>query len=54
MFNGMGLAWLVSYAALAARGRMVLTRPRIKRTVDRISGSVLIGLGVRLALEHRR
>jgi threonine/homoserine/homoserine lactone efflux protein len=26
----------------------------VRRTVDRISGIVLIGLGVRLALEHRR
>jgi RhtB (resistance to homoserine/threonine) family protein len=53
LFNAMGVIWLVSYAALAARGRVVLTRPRIKRALDRISGVVLIGLGVRLALEHR-
>jgi RhtB (resistance to homoserine/threonine) family protein len=54
LFNAMGVVWLLSYAALAARGRAVLTRPRIKRTLDRISGTVLVALGVRLALEHRR
>jgi threonine/homoserine/homoserine lactone efflux protein len=53
LFNAMGVVWLLGYAALAARGRAVLARPRIKRTLDRISGTVLIGLGVRLALEHR-
>ena len=42
------------HAALAAHGRSVLARPRIKRTLDRISGIVLIGLGARLAFEHRR
>lgn len=54
LFNTMGVAWLVSYAALAANGRAVFARPSVKRALDRISGLVLIGLGVRLALEHRR
>jgi len=54
LFNVMCVVWLVSYAALAARGRSVLTLPRIKRTLDRISGIVLIGLGARLAFQHRR
>jgi threonine/homoserine/homoserine lactone efflux protein len=53
LFNAMGFAWLISYASLAARGRNVLARPRVRRALDRITGLVLIGLGVRLALEHR-
>jgi RhtB (resistance to homoserine/threonine) family protein len=53
MFNAMGLAWLLGYAVLAARGRALLSRPRVKRNLDRISGVVLIGLGARLALENR-
>jgi threonine/homoserine/homoserine lactone efflux protein len=53
-FNAMGIAWLVSYAAGAAGGQLVLSRPAVERTVDRISAVVLIGLGVRLALEQRR
>jgi RhtB (resistance to homoserine/threonine) family protein len=53
LFNCMGVVWLLSYAAIAARGRDVLGRPRLKRAVDRVSGVVLIGLGVRLAFERR-
>jgi threonine/homoserine/homoserine lactone efflux protein len=54
LFNAMCVLWLLSYAALAARGRSVLVRPRFKRALDRISGIVLIGLGARLALDHHR
>jgi RhtB (resistance to homoserine/threonine) family protein len=53
LFNAMGVGWLSFYATAAARGRNVLARPRVKRTLDRISGVVLAGLGARLALEHR-
>jgi threonine/homoserine/homoserine lactone efflux protein len=53
LFNTMGVIWLLSYAALAARGRDVLGRPAVKRVIDRLSGIALVGLGARLALEHR-
>ena len=53
LFNAMGVIWLLTYAALAARGRNVLARPRVRRSVDRVTGVVLIGLGVRIALERR-
>ena len=53
LFNAMGVGWLICYAAAVARGRNVLVRPRVKRTLDRISGLVLVGLGTRLALENR-
>jgi threonine/homoserine/homoserine lactone efflux protein len=53
LFNAMGLFWLLSYALLAARGRKVLGRPSVKRTLDRVSGLVLIGLGIRIAFERR-
>lgn len=54
LFNAMGIVWLVSYALLAARGQAVLARPRVRRALDRLTGIVLIGLGVRLALERGR
>ena len=54
LFNAMGVLWLLSYAVLAARARAVLGRPAVKRTLDRLTGTVLFGLGVRLALERRR
>jgi RhtB (resistance to homoserine/threonine) family protein len=53
LFNAMGVGWLLCYATAVARGRNVLERPRVRRTLDRISGLVLIGLGARLALEKR-
>ena len=54
LFNLIGVVWLLSYAVAAARRRAVLSRPRAKRVLDRVSGMVLVGLGARLALEHRR
>ena len=54
LFNCLGIAWLLAYAALALRGRAVLSRPRARRAVDRLSGIALVALGARLALEHRR
>lgn len=53
LFNCMGVVWLLTYAELAARGRNVLGRPRVKRAVDRLTGVALVGLGVRLAFERR-
>jgi threonine/homoserine/homoserine lactone efflux protein len=52
LFNCMGVIWLLVYAELAARGRNVLRRPRVKRTLDRLSGVALVALGVRLAAER--
>ena len=47
------LAWLSAYALVAVRASAVLRRPRVKRALDRLTGAVLIGLGIRLATEHR-
>jgi threonine/homoserine/homoserine lactone efflux protein len=53
VFNLMGILWLVTYALVVARGRELLRRPRIRALMDRVAGVVLIGLGVRIALERR-
>jgi RhtB (resistance to homoserine/threonine) family protein len=53
MFVLMTLAWLSAYALVAARASTVLRRPRVKAALDRLTGVVLIGLGIRLATEHR-
>jgi threonine/homoserine/homoserine lactone efflux protein len=53
LFNAMGVTWLLAYATVAARGRNLLAGPSVKRTLDRVTGFVLIGLGARLALERR-
>jgi threonine/homoserine/homoserine lactone efflux protein len=47
------LAWLSVYAALVPRAGDVLRRSPVRRALDRVTGAVLIGLGVRLALTRR-
>jgi len=49
----MGLVVLSAYAQLVHRAHRVLTRPTVTRWLERITGTVLIGLGVRVALERR-
>jgi threonine/homoserine/homoserine lactone efflux protein len=53
LFNAIGVAWLLVFALLAARGGDVLRRPAVRRALDRVSGAVLIALGARLAFERR-
>ena len=49
----MGIVWLTAYAWLLARARETLGRPRLRRAVERVTGAVLIGLGLRLAWDRR-
>jgi threonine/homoserine/homoserine lactone efflux protein len=45
--------WLAALAWLAARGVQWLRRSAVQRWLERLTGIVLIGFGVRLALESR-
>jgi RhtB (resistance to homoserine/threonine) family protein len=53
LFVAMTLAWLCAYALMAAKAGGLLTRPRVKSALDRVTGVVLIVLGLRLATEPR-
>jgi threonine/homoserine/homoserine lactone efflux protein len=53
VFAGMTLIWLSAYAGAVAKAGDVLRRPAIRRTLEVLMGAVLIGLGLRLAAEHR-
>jgi threonine/homoserine/homoserine lactone efflux protein len=53
LFVVMTLVWLCSYALLASKISDVLTRPPVRTALDRLTGVVLIGLGIRVALERR-
>jgi threonine/homoserine/homoserine lactone efflux protein len=44
--------WLALYASAVARMHAILRRPRIRRTTEAITGTVLVALGLRLATEH--
>jgi threonine/homoserine/homoserine lactone efflux protein len=47
------LAWYSTLAVLVDRGRRALTGSRIMQRLEALMGAVLIGLGVRVALEQR-
>jgi threonine/homoserine/homoserine lactone efflux protein len=49
----MTLAWLAAYATAMAKARDVLRRPRVRRTIEGITGAALVALGIRLAGEQR-
>ncbi len=49
----LALKW-AGLAFLFDRGRAVLASARARRTLEAISGTVLLGFGVRLAFEDRR
>ncbi len=53
LFAAITLAWLVGFALMASKAGGMLTRPRVKAALDRLTGVVLIGLGLRLATERR-
>lgn len=46
-----GTLWLLTVVELAHLARRTLVRRRVRRSIDAISGTVLIGLGVRVATE---
>ena len=48
-----GLVWMTVYAHIVQRAHRVLTRPDVRRGLERVTGVVLIGLGLRVALERR-
>jgi threonine/homoserine/homoserine lactone efflux protein len=47
----LGLVWLSFVALLVSRGRGVLSRPAVRRWLDRVTGVVLLGFAARLALD---
>jgi threonine/homoserine/homoserine lactone efflux protein len=53
IFVAMTVAWLLAYTMVAARAARTLMRPRVRAALDRFTGVVLIGLGLRLAVERR-
>jgi threonine/homoserine/homoserine lactone efflux protein len=47
------LVWYSTLALLVVRARQAFTEGGWGRRIERLTGAVLIGLGIRLALEHR-
>lgn len=49
----MGIVWLSLYAYVLARLSAFFARAGVRQWLERVTGAVLIGLGVRLAFERR-
>lgn len=52
LMAGMTAIWLSVYAAVVDRAGDFLRRSRIRRTLDAVTGIVLVALGVRIATER--
>jgi threonine/homoserine/homoserine lactone efflux protein len=53
-FIFMGAIWLGTYVVAVDRLSGVLTRPAVRRWLDRVIGTTLVGLGIRLAVAETR
>ncbi len=53
LFALLTFAWLAAYAFAVGHASGYLRRPRVRVVLDRLTGLVLIGFSVRLALERR-
>jgi RhtB (resistance to homoserine/threonine) family protein len=53
VFAAITLVWLAAYGIAVGHASAVMRRPRVRRTLDRVTGVVLIAFGVRLAFEER-
>ena len=52
-FTAIGLTWLLLYNLVLAKAAEFLRRPTVRRVVEGITGTALVGFGIRLAGEHR-
>jgi threonine/homoserine/homoserine lactone efflux protein len=53
VFCTMTFVWLSAYGAAVAKAGDVLRRPRIRRVLDAVTGTVLVAFGLRVATESR-
>jgi RhtB (resistance to homoserine/threonine) family protein len=53
IFTVLTLAWLAAYGIAVGRASAVIRRPFVRKALDRFTGLVLIGFGIRLAFERR-
>ena len=53
VFSVMTLAWLTTYAVVIATAGRLLRVSRVQRSIEAVSGVVLVGLGARVAIDAR-
>ena len=54
VFELLTIAWLLSYGAGVARIGEAMRRPRVRHLLERVSGSVLVALGLKVAFDGSR
>lgn len=47
------IAWLSAYVVLLSRARSTFEQPKVRQALERITGTVLLGFGAKIALEAR-
>jgi threonine/homoserine/homoserine lactone efflux protein len=52
IFAAIGWAWMNAYGLFVNRLREVITTPRVRQWMQRVTGVVLLGFGARLAVER--
>jgi threonine/homoserine/homoserine lactone efflux protein len=52
IFAVIGWTWMNVYGLLVTRIRDFITAPRVRQWMERVTGVVLLGFGVRLAAER--
>lgn len=50
LFNAMASTWWTAYVLFLDRAAKTLHRPKVRQALERVTGAVLIGLGLRLAV----
>ena len=47
------IAWLSTYVVLLSRARTTFEKPKVRQMLERVTGTVLLGFGAKIALEAR-
>jgi threonine/homoserine/homoserine lactone efflux protein len=53
IFVALTLVWLAVYSLVVGQASGLMRRPRVRAILDRFTGVILVGFGIRLAFEHR-
>jgi threonine/homoserine/homoserine lactone efflux protein len=52
IFAVIGFTWLIVYGLLVTRIREIITTPRVRQWMERVTGVILLGFGARLAVDR--
>jgi threonine/homoserine/homoserine lactone efflux protein len=53
LFNVIATSWWIAYVLLLERASRWLRRSSVQRNIERVTGAVLVALGIRVAFERR-